>query len=368
MPIYMDRHDVSEDVTAEIVADLHHRDLKIQHKFGCRGLAYWFDDKRKTAFCLVEAPNKDSIQDMHDHAHGVVANQIIEVDASVVESFLGRIEDPKKSKKATLNIINDPGFRTIMVVHTKGASLKDISYPEKELLFSNKNFSLIQLIEKFGGRLVKQKAGYHLISFNSVTQAVRLALEILAENPSEPAGKISSVRIKMALSAGVPVTNKETIFEETIQMTERFCNFVKGQLVVSAEVKDLYESENLNVPLTGKNITVLKSKDEKFLNLLVDHIENECGNPTLNSYNIGKYIGYSKSQLYRKMIALTAKSPNRFIKDYRLNHALGLLNQNEKNISEVAFETGFNTPGYFSKCFLETFGILPSHYVKSFCS
>lgn len=46
----MDRHDVSESVTAEIVAELHQKDLKIQHKFNCKGLTYWFDDKRKTAF------------------------------------------------------------------------------------------------------------------------------------------------------------------------------------------------------------------------------------------------------------------------------------------------------------------------------
>ena len=70
MPLYMDRHDVSKEVTAEIVADLHQKDLKIQHKFNCKGLTYWFDDKRKTAFCLVEAPNKAALKEMHDQAHG----------------------------------------------------------------------------------------------------------------------------------------------------------------------------------------------------------------------------------------------------------------------------------------------------------
>src|SRR5680860_815048 len=89
MPLYMDRHDVSKEVTAEIVADLHQKDLKIQHKFNCKGLTYWFDEKRKTAFCLVEAPNKAALKEMHDQAHGEVPNRIIEVDNAVVESFLG---------------------------------------------------------------------------------------------------------------------------------------------------------------------------------------------------------------------------------------------------------------------------------------
>src|SRR5690606_22795592 len=123
MPIFMDRHDVSKEVTAEIVANLHQQDLKIQHKFNCKGLTYWFDDKRKTAFCLVEAPNKAALKNMHDLAHGKVPNRIIEVDQAVVESFLGRIEDPEKSLKTKLNIINNPAFRTIMIVGFKPFTL-----------------------------------------------------------------------------------------------------------------------------------------------------------------------------------------------------------------------------------------------------
>jgi hypothetical protein len=112
----MDRHDVSEHVTAENVANLHQEDLKIQDQFGCRGLTYWFDEKRKTAFCLIEAPDKEAIFEMHNRAHGEVPHEVIEVDASIVESFLGRIEDPKKAKNTELNIISDPAFRTIMLI------------------------------------------------------------------------------------------------------------------------------------------------------------------------------------------------------------------------------------------------------------
>ena len=116
MPIFMDRHDVSETVTAENVAQIHQEDLKIQDEFGCRGLTYWFDDKRKTAFCLIEAPDAKAIQKMHDKAHGQVPHSIIEVETSIVESFLGRIQDPEKARNKGLNIIDDPAFRTIMVI------------------------------------------------------------------------------------------------------------------------------------------------------------------------------------------------------------------------------------------------------------
>ena len=61
---------------------------------------------------------------------------------------------------------------------------------------------------------------------------------------------------------------------------------------------------------------------------------------------------------------LVTQSPNTFIKEYRLNKALNLLNKQTNNISEIAFQTGFNSPAYFSKCFQETYGILPSTYLK----
>jgi AraC-like DNA-binding protein len=66
------------------------------------------------------------------------------------------------------------------------------------------------------------------------------------------------------------------------------------------------------------------------------------------------------------MVSLTGKSPNSFIKEYRLNKALTLLSKTNENISQVAFETGFSTPAYFSKCFEKAFGVLPSVYTKTF--
>ena len=119
----MDRHDISEAVNAEHVARMHQNDLEIQDQFGCKGLTYWFDEKRQTAFCLIEAPDESAIREMHDHAHGKVPHRIIEVEPAIVEAFLGRIEDPKKMRGDELNIIRDPAFRIIMVVDARLLSL-----------------------------------------------------------------------------------------------------------------------------------------------------------------------------------------------------------------------------------------------------
>lgn len=368
MPIYMDRHDVSKEVTAEIVADLHQKDLKIQHKFNCKGLTYWFDEKRKTAFCLVEAPNKAALKKMHDHAHGEVPNRIIEVDQAVVESFLGRIEDPEKSQKTELNIINDPAFRTIMVVGIKPLSLKENLDKSLDAIVGGVNRSIVSTIELYKGRLVKQNPDHFLISFDSVTNAVVCALKIQADFNKNSGRKYSShIELKIGLNAGVPVDEKDGIFENTIKAAHSYFDLVKGTVVISSEVKELYESENLNTPLAKGSVVALNSSEENFLKVLLDFTEQEWNNPSLSIADFCRYLGYSKSRLYRKILAVTGQSPNSYLKDYRLKRSLNHLNKKDFNISEIAFETGFNSPAYFSKCFQETFGILPSQYRKKVC-
>lgn len=366
MSIYMDRHDVLDGVTAEVVAKMHQEDLKIQDRFNCRGLTYWFDHERKTAFCLVEAPDKQSLIDMHNHAHGEVPHRIIEVDATIVESFLGRIEDPEKSQKTNLNIINDPAFRTIMVTGLKRFSLKENKSTPQNSSLQNYNHSIIATIKQFKGRLVRQNDDYFLVSFESVSHAINCALEVQSKfktwvNELEN----TNIKLKIGLSAGVPVTEKEKIFEDTIKLAERLYYISKAKIVMSAEVKDLYKSENLNVFIDGEFVHPLSAADEKFLNLLMDYTEKKWKNTDLQVDDIGKHLGFSKSQLYRKMISLTGKSPNTFIKEYRLNKALELFNKQKGNISEIAFETGFGSPSYFSKCFQKKYGLKPSDYIQT---
>ncbi len=365
MPIYMDRHDVSETVTAENVAQLHQEDLKIQDQFGCRGLTYWFDDKRKTAFCLIEAPNKKTLKEMHNKAHGQVPHRIIEVDASIVESFLGRIEDPEKAQNAALNIINDPAFRTIMVIEVKVILRKLNGSNPVNSLRENYSKLITTLITSYNGKLVRQNEDQYLVSFQSVSNAVDAAFKIQSNLKKINADlKNEKILLKAGLSAGVPVTEKKSIFEDTIKLARRMCKLVKGDIILSNEVKDLYNSENPTSVFKEQNVFVLTQEDENFLNRLMDCIESTWTNANLKVDDFSQPMGFSKSQLYRKIIQLTGKSPNTLVKEYRLNEAMELLNKNgTKNISEIAFETGFTSPSYFSKCFQKRYSQLPSFYL-----
>ncbi len=97
MPIFLDRHDMG-DASAEDIADLHVKDLEVQDKYGVKFLTYWYDAERRTTFCLLDAPDKEMADKVHAEAHGHVANEMIRVDLSAVEAFLGRIQDPPSAK------------------------------------------------------------------------------------------------------------------------------------------------------------------------------------------------------------------------------------------------------------------------------
>lgn len=363
----MDRHDVSELVTAETIAELHQQDLKIQRQFDCRGLTYWFDEKRKTAFCLIEAPNVKAIQEMHNQAHGQVPHRVIEVDANVVESFLGRIEDPEKEENTVLNIINDPAFRTIMVTDLKRLPMTqggDLTQFKSAL--NSYNNAVLKLLNVYGAKPVRESVDHFLISFKSVSNAVNAAFDIqmLFKNFKTDINN-DNVVLKIGLSAGVPVTEKKLFFEETIKLAERMCKIIKGEIIVSSEVKELYDSENLDPLNEGNGVIVLTRTDEKFLSQFMEYAESCWSDTNLKVDDFSKPVGYSKSQLYRKITSLTGISPNMFIKEYRLHEALTLLNKNAGNVSEIAFETGFTSPSYFSKCFQKKYGLSPSDFLTT---
>lgn len=366
MPIFMDLHDLPNGTTAKEIAEMHQEDLKIEHKYNCRGLTYWCDEQRQTAFCLMEAPNKQAVIDLHQTAHGAIPQQILEVDEAIVESFLGRIEDPIKSKDASLNIINDPAFRTLMIVKLKYKTVLPNEVKTLKAAIRGYTTSIQILTSDYNGRLVRQESQTFLMSFESVTDAIHCGLKIRnAHNCVITPG----LEFKIGLSAGIPITEKDGFFENTIKTSDYLSDIAKGNFSITSAVKDLYEGENQNKPLAINNaIAVLNKKDEDFMIKLMDYTERVWSLTAISVNDFQENLGYSKSKLYRTMMNLVGKSTNIFLRDYRLQKAVQLLEKQNCNISEIAYQTGFSSPAYFSKCFHKKYGILPSNFQKQFSS
>jgi AraC-like DNA-binding protein len=102
-----------------------------------------------------------------------------------------------------------------------------------------------------------------------------------------------------------------------------------------------------------------KSQDMLFAEQLNEAIMKNMSNPNLKMDDLGEELGLGRVQLYRKVKAITGQTPVELLRQMRLQRAYALLGNTTKTVAEIAFEVGFNTPGYFSKCFKEQYGKQP---------
>jgi len=79
MPLYLDTHKGIPGLTRDAVANAHAADLAVQEKHGVRYMRYWYDEATGKVFCLAEAPNAEAAIAVHREAHGLVADEIVEV-------------------------------------------------------------------------------------------------------------------------------------------------------------------------------------------------------------------------------------------------------------------------------------------------
>ncbi len=79
MPLFMDTHTKVDGLTAEAVSGAHAMDLAVQEKYGVTYQRYWFNESTGRVYCLVEAPNAEAANTVHREAHGLLADELVEV-------------------------------------------------------------------------------------------------------------------------------------------------------------------------------------------------------------------------------------------------------------------------------------------------
>jgi class 3 adenylate cyclase len=267
MPIYMDRHD-TEGLTAREVADAHQKDLEIQDKHGCKAITYWVDEARGTVFCLIEAKQKQAVKNMHREAHGDVPNKVIEVDPDTVNAFLGRVEDPPMPAKPVDSIsevpVVDSAFRTIMFTDMEGSTSITTSLGDEkamELLHAH-NAIIRDAIKNHGGSEVKHTGDGFMISFGSTSRAVECAISIqrgfASYNKNDP---ITTIHVRIGLSAGEPVTEGQDLFGSTVQLAARICDHAEpDQILVTRVIQNLSIGKKL--PFSDMSEKTLRGFDE----------------------------------------------------------------------------------------------------------
>lgn len=108
---------------------------------------------------------------------------------------------------------------------------------------------------------------------------------------------------------------------------------------------------------------VIVSEDEKFLKNTFDCIEKNITNYNFSVEELSRQMALSRVSLYKRLLALTGKTPVDCIRTVRLKRAVQLLEKSQLSIANIAYEVGFNNPTYFSKVFKDEYGTVPSEYI-----
>ena len=131
----------------------------------------------------------------------------------------------------------------------------------------------------------------------------------------------------------------EKLIELRRQMQVRYSGFDKFSKFVKSEPANL---------------------EDLFLQKVIRIIEAQMADENFGMPQLCKELNMSRTNLFRKLKALTGKSTTLFIRSLRLEKAKTLLETTELNVTEVCFAVGFNSPNYFSRVFQEEFGVAPS--------
>jgi signal transduction histidine kinase/DNA-binding response OmpR family regulator len=125
--------------------------------------------------------------------------------------------------------------------------------------------------------------------------------------------------------------------------------------------KKLREKYRQHVVLEPASVPIA-STDERFLKKLMETIESRIADPELDTEKLAREACMSRMQLNRKLQALTGHSTHEFLRLQRLQKAARLLAARSGNVTEVAYDVGFNSLSHFAKAFREEFGVSPSEY------
>ncbi|CAN7152901.1 nickel-binding protein [Pararhizobium sp. LjRoot238] len=255
MTIFMDRHDLA-GITAADAAEAHRKDIEIQDRYGVKFLTYWFDQRRGTAFCLVDAPDAETAQCVHREAHGFIAGEVVEVALSAVEAFLGRIQDPEMAPGQT-SAEMDCGHRAILFTDIVGSTAMTSRLGDRmatELVRAHDSI-VRRCVGHASGREVKHTGDGIMATFASTAAAVDCARAIQQEFKRYNCGNAEPIHIRIGLDCGEPIEDSHDLFGSTVQLAARLCAVASGdQILVSENIFREYGPADLFAHATRRRL------------------------------------------------------------------------------------------------------------------
>ncbi len=201
--------------------------------------------------------------------------------------------------------------------------------------------------------MMPEKDGYEVCETLKMDERTSHIPIILLTAKAEESDRITGLR-KGADAYLMKPFNKEELYVRLEKLLEL-------RRALQARYAKMSDGVTSSHPVTSG---VEPSLDDLFLQKLQKIVLEHLDDPNLGAEQLSRTVHLSSSQLYRKLNALTGEPPNAFIRKIRLLRAMELLKTTSLNISEIAYDVGFNDPNYFSRAFHKEFGKAPIEYRK----
>jgi class 3 adenylate cyclase len=255
----MDIHNLPEGATAEDVANAHAKDVEVQRKHGVEYTKYWVNEKAGKVFCLAHAPNAEAAVQVHREAHGLMPDNIIEVQPELAEGFLGGVETNAAGAAifpGAAADARDPGIRTVLFTDVvNSTTLTQLLGDEAALALLGVHDAVVRdALSASGGREIKHTGDGIMASFVSTAGAVRCAIQIQRElDKHAQANPEHSLKVRVGAAAGEPVEQHNDLFGCTVQLAARLCAHAQPeQILVSNAIAELCIGKGISFEDVGE--------------------------------------------------------------------------------------------------------------------
>ncbi|WP_234571301.1 alpha/beta fold hydrolase [Rhodohalobacter sp. 614A] len=245
-----------------------------------------------------------------------------------------------------------------------------------------------QYVEQYRGNIVQWNNHTFIATFEGPSKAVHCSIDLMDAFRDKNAGLSTAIHIKEAAVDEAHFIRDETkkFFDSILQQAQR------NQILLTQTVKNLLSGAGLSFnpfktffdTQSGETFSLFSVIDQmdggnhqaspypkqfpqngSLLENVLQSIDSHLDDESFGVETLCKEIGISERQLQRKLKAVTNKSPIQLISSVRLHRAKELLLGSDQNIAEIAYQTGFSSPSYFSKCFKKEFGLSPSALLQT---
>ena len=248
MALFLDRHK-APGATASDIAAAHKLDVAVQDQYHVRYVTYWFDQDQGSVFCLAEGPNRESLEAVHREAHGLMAENVIEVEEGPLGAFLGPLPQHPPGKAYVDSAVRAIVFTDLCDSTQQTQELGDDAF--MRILREHDEIVRSALPTK-GGREVKHTGDGMMASFTSVSAAVEYAIDTQCMLRRRNREAERPIHIRIGISVGEPVTERGDLFGATVQLSARLCDIAsRGCIAVSTAVRELCVGKGLRFDLMG---------------------------------------------------------------------------------------------------------------------